>query len=248
MWSTSPRSRRPSSPSDRGPVVTDSPADLVEAARTGDRAATARLLSLVERGGDPAAEIGRLTHPLGGEATTVGITGPPGAGKSTLTSDLVAAIRREGEQVGVLAIDPSSPFTGGAILGDRVRMGDHATDEGVFIRSMASRGHLGGPVAGHPRGGPGARRGRLPLGGARDRGRGPGGGGGRRSSRHDRRGGEPGVGRRGPGRQGRPARDGRRLRDQQGRPTRGRSRPDGTSSRCSTSPPITGGDPRSSRP
>ena len=124
--------------------MTDSPADLVEAARAGDRAATARLLSLVERGGEPASAIGQLTHPLSGEATTVGITGPPGAGKSTLTSDLVAAMRRDGEPVGVLAIDPSSPFSGGAILGDRVRMGEHATDHGVFIRSMASRGHLGG--------------------------------------------------------------------------------------------------------
>ena len=121
--------------------MADSPADLVEAARTGDRAATARLLSLVERGGDAAAEIGRLTH-LGGRGHHGGHHRPPGAGKSTLTSDLVAAMRRDGERVGILAIDPSS-FSGGAILGDRSAW-EHATDHGVFIRSMASRGHLGG--------------------------------------------------------------------------------------------------------
>ena len=123
---------------------TDDPAQLVDAARGGDRTALARLLSLVERGGDPARAVGRLTHPLGGRTYTVGLTGAPGAGKSTLTSALVADLRSTGDAVGVLAIDPSSPFTGGAILGDRVRMGDHVLDEGVFIRSMATRGHLGG--------------------------------------------------------------------------------------------------------
>jgi LAO/AO transport system kinase len=122
------------------------PADLLDAARAGDRGALARLLSLVERGGAPARAVGRITHPLGGHATTVGITGSPGAGKSTLTSVLIGRMRQEenGESVAVLAIDPSSPFTGGAILGDRVRMSDHALDGGVFIRSMATRGHLGG--------------------------------------------------------------------------------------------------------
>ncbi|MGD9999962.1 MAG: methylmalonyl Co-A mutase-associated GTPase MeaB [Ilumatobacteraceae bacterium] len=118
--------------------------ELFDAARGGDRSALARLLSLAERGGDEAAVIGRLSHPLGGSAYTVGLTGAPGAGKSTLTSALIRHLRRLELEVAVLAIDPSSPFTGGAILGDRVRMQDHATDPGVFIRSMATRGHLGG--------------------------------------------------------------------------------------------------------
>ena len=111
---------------------------------TGDRAALARSLSLVERGGEDARAVGRLTFPHGGRAYTVGMTGAPGAGKSTLTSAVISELRERGEEVGVLAIDPSSPFTGGAILGDRVRMQDHALDAGVFIRSMATRGHLGG--------------------------------------------------------------------------------------------------------
>lgn len=120
------------------------PAELFEAARAGDRAAVARLLSLVERGTAEAREVGRLSYPLGGNAYTVGLTGAPGAGKSTLTSALIGNLRSQDIEVAVLAIDPSSPFTGGAILGDRVRMQDHATDPGVFIRSMATRGHLGG--------------------------------------------------------------------------------------------------------
>lgn len=118
--------------------------ELFELAAAGDRAALARLLSLVERGGDEAREIGRITYPRSGEGYTVGLTGAPGAGKSTLTSATIGHLRALGEEVAVLAIDPSSPFTGGAILGDRVRMQDHATDPGVFIRSMATRGHLGG--------------------------------------------------------------------------------------------------------
>ena len=120
------------------------PADLFAAAGNGDRAAKARLLSLVERGGEAAREVGRLAAPLAGDAYTIGLTGAPGSGKSTLTSALIAHLRSLGEEVAVLAVDPSSPFTGGAILGDRVRMQDHATDAGVFIRSMATRGHLGG--------------------------------------------------------------------------------------------------------
>jgi LAO/AO transport system kinase len=120
------------------------PVDLFAAAAGGDRTAKARLLSLIERGGDAARDIGRLAAPLAGEASTIGLTGAPGAGKSTLTSALITHLRRRGEEVAVLAVDPSSPFTGGAILGDRVRMQDHATDPGVFIRSMATRGHLGG--------------------------------------------------------------------------------------------------------
>src|SRR5688500_8954521 len=119
------------------------PQELVDAAVAGDRGAVARLLSLVERGGQGARDAGRLTHPHGGRAYTVGITGAPGSGKSTLTNRLIEVVRASGSEVGVLAIDPSSPFTGGAILGDRVRMQDHALDDGVFIRSMATRGHLG---------------------------------------------------------------------------------------------------------
>ncbi len=121
-----------------------SPEELFEHARAGDRAALARLLSLIERGGEPGRAVGRITHPLSGEGYTVGLTGAPGSGKSTLTSALIGHLRGRGLDVAVLAIDPSSPFTGGAILGDRVRMQDHATDPGVFIRSMATRGHLGG--------------------------------------------------------------------------------------------------------
>jgi LAO/AO transport system kinase len=120
------------------------PEVLVEGTLAGDRAAVARLISMVERGGDDAhAAIARL-YPHTGSAYTVGITGAPGSGKSTLTDKLITRIRKEDVDVGVLAIDPSSPFSGGAILGDRVRMQDHATDPGVFIRSMATRGHLGG--------------------------------------------------------------------------------------------------------
>ena len=124
--------------------------DLVAAAADGDRAALARVLSLVERGGDGARSVGKALHGRRGDAYTVGVTGAPGAGKSTLTSALVDVIRTEGERVAVLAIDPSSPFSGGAILGDRVRMGDHALDDGVFIRSMATRGHLGGLAVAAP--------------------------------------------------------------------------------------------------
>jgi LAO/AO transport system kinase len=123
--------------------VTD-PTALFASAVNGDRGSLARLLSLIERGGADARTIGRLTYPKSGNAYTVGITGAPGAGKSTLTSAVIGHLRAQDLNVAVLAIDPSSPFTGGAILGDRVRMQDHATDTGVFIRSMATRGHLGG--------------------------------------------------------------------------------------------------------
>jgi LAO/AO transport system kinase len=117
-----------------------SPGELFEAALAGDRSAVARLLSLIERGDDDA----RLAYAHSTEGYTVGLTGAPGAGKSTLTSALIGHLRSMDIELAVLAIDPSSPFTGGAILGDRVRMQDHATDPGVFIRSMATRGHLGG--------------------------------------------------------------------------------------------------------
>jgi GTPase len=128
----------------------------LDAARSGDRGALARLLSQVERGGEAAREIGRA---VGGAASpsadvsagyTIGMTGAPGAGKSTLTNTLVGLLRERDERVAVLAVDPSSPFSGGAILGDRVRMGDHALDPGVFIRSMATRGHLGGLAVAAP--------------------------------------------------------------------------------------------------
>jgi LAO/AO transport system kinase len=120
------------------------PTDLVDRARRGDRLAIAKLLSLVEAGGAGARAVAAATTPHTGRAWTVGITGAPGSGKSTLTDGLVRELRACDLDVGVLAIDPTSPFSGGAILGDRVRMQDHAVDTGVFIRSMATRGHLGG--------------------------------------------------------------------------------------------------------
>ncbi len=130
------------------------PTDLLADARAGKRLALARLLSLVERGGETARQVGSVVYEqVGGTRSTtysVGITGAPGGGKSTVTTALVHLLRGGGnerepvERVAVLAIDPSSPYTGGAILGDRVRMGEHAADEGVYIRSMATRGHMGG--------------------------------------------------------------------------------------------------------
>ncbi|RZU03320.1 LAO/AO transport system kinase [Kribbella rubisoli] len=118
--------------------------ELVERAREGDSRAVARLISLVEDESPLLREVMAALAPHAGHAHIVGITGSPGVGKSTSTSALVSAYRETGKRVGVLAVDPSSPFSGGALLGDRVRMQDHATDRGVFIRSMASRGHLGG--------------------------------------------------------------------------------------------------------
>jgi len=123
---------------------------LVAGARCGDARAVARLISLVEDGGPRLREIAAALAPFTGRAAVVGLTGAPGVGKSTSTSALVRALRRAGRRVGVLAVDPSSPFSGGALLGDRVRMQDHATDGGVFIRSMATRGHLGGLAAATP--------------------------------------------------------------------------------------------------
>ncbi len=115
-----------------------------ELVRSGDQRATARLISMVEREDPARLAILKALHAYDGKARIVGITGPPGSGKSTLTDKIVGALRTRGRLVAVLAVDPSSPFTGGAILGDRIRMQRHATDSGVFIRSLATRGHLGG--------------------------------------------------------------------------------------------------------
>lgn len=128
-----------------------STAALFQAAAGGDRGALARLLSVVERGGSEARELSGLTFRKAGAAYAVGLTGAPGSGKSTLVSALLTEVRRRLEcPVAVLAVDPSSPVTGGAILGDRVRMQRHALDDDVFIRSMATRGHFGGLAAAVP--------------------------------------------------------------------------------------------------
>jgi LAO/AO transport system kinase len=118
--------------------------DLVERARAGQARAVARLVSLVEDESQLLRPVMAALAPHTGRAHVVGLTGAPGVGKSTSTNALIGALRAAGKRVGVLAVDPSSPFSGGALLGDRIRMQDHAGDEGVFIRSMASRGHLGG--------------------------------------------------------------------------------------------------------
>ncbi len=128
----------------RTSVRSASPDALYDSARHGDRRARARLLTLLEAGGEAAHLVARLAYPDAHESVTIGVTGAPGAGKSTLVSALVHRMRADEVALAVLAVDPSSPFTGGAILGDRVRMDDHVLDPGVFIRSMATRGHLGG--------------------------------------------------------------------------------------------------------
>ncbi len=117
---------------------------IVKRLAAGDVRALARAISLAEEQASTAAPVLREAFPLTGRAAILGITGAPGAGKSTLVDRLVARYRAQGRKVGVVAVDPSSAFSGGAILGDRVRMQSHATDSGVFIRSMATRGHLGG--------------------------------------------------------------------------------------------------------
>ncbi len=130
-------------------MISKDPKELIEQARGGSRTALARLLTFVESGGPQQLATAALAYrtPV---PYVVGITGPPGAGKSTLTDQLINVVLEKGfgdrdvDQVSVLCVDPSSPFTGGAILGDRIRMQDHATNEHVFIRSMATRGHLGG--------------------------------------------------------------------------------------------------------
>lgn len=126
---------------DPGPLDVDA---IIKALDAGDVRRCARLISLVERGKMNLVPLLQTLYRAGGYGRTVGVTGPPGAGKSTLVSQLISVWRQRGLSVAVLAVDPSSPFSGGAVLGDRLRMMEHGSDEGVFIRSMAARGHLGG--------------------------------------------------------------------------------------------------------
>jgi LAO/AO transport system kinase len=131
----------------RGLSSRRAPADpeaLISAARAGNPRALGRLVSLVENAAPELRRVMKVIAPLTGHAKVIGLTGAPGVGKSTVTGTLVQGYRAAGLRIGVLAVDPSSPFSGGALLGDRVRMQDHATDDQVYIRSMASRGHLGG--------------------------------------------------------------------------------------------------------
>jgi LAO/AO transport system kinase len=117
---------------------------LADRVLAGDLRAIARAISLIEDDDPESAKLVRTIFKHTGRAYLVGVTGPPGAGKSTLVDRLTAELRRQGHTVGIIAVDPTSPFTGGAVLGDRLRMQSHSADEGVFIRSMATRGHLGG--------------------------------------------------------------------------------------------------------
>ena len=132
-------------------MTTRSTDELIEAALQRDPRAVARLISLVEDNHPSATAILATLFPHTGSAYVIGLTGAPGSGKSTLTDRLIAHVRSTGEEVGILAVDPSSPFTGGAILGDRIRMQDHIGDSGVYIRSMGSRGHLGGVAEATPK-------------------------------------------------------------------------------------------------
>jgi LAO/AO transport system kinase len=124
--------------------MTDRTAALLARMLAGDRIALAKLITLVENRGPETAEIISAVHARAERAAVIGITGPPGAGKSTLVDALLAAWRAQAERVGVVAVDPSSPFSGGAVLGDRIRMQSHFLDEGVFIRSLSARGNMGG--------------------------------------------------------------------------------------------------------
>ncbi len=124
--------------------------DLADRVLAGDRRAVARAISMVEDGAEGLEDLSAALFGRTGRAYTVGLTGSPGVGKSTLAGEVVRHLRSSGRTVAVLAIDPTSPFTGGALLGDRVRMQEHATDHGVFIRSMATRGHLGGMALAAP--------------------------------------------------------------------------------------------------
>ena len=117
---------------------------LAAGVRAGDRLALARAITLVENADPLAYELVREVYPDTGSASVVGVTGPPGVGKSTLIAALVRLVRKSGRTVGVVSVDPSSPFSQGALLGDRIRLAEHFLDPGVFIRSMGTRGHLGG--------------------------------------------------------------------------------------------------------
>ena len=206
--------------------MADDPADLLARARAG-RPVGAGPAPHARRAGRPRRRGRSVASPTRPAARPTPSASPGRPARASPRSRTPCSARSAGDDVAVavLAIDPSSPFSGGAILGDRVRMGDHATDDGVFIRSMATRGHLGGlslatmeavrvlDAAGWP----------WVL--IETVGVGPGRGGGGRRRRHHRRGREPGLGRRRAGQQGRPARDRRRLRDQQGRPARRRGHP-----------------------
>jgi LAO/AO transport system kinase len=121
-----------------------SPEEMIQKLLTGDRRAAARLISLVENQSDEAGDLMKLVYPHTGNAMIIGITGAGGSGKSSLINQLIDRFRRKHDKVGVLAVDPSSPFSGGALLGDRIRFQKHSTDSGVYIRSMGSRGYLGG--------------------------------------------------------------------------------------------------------
>ena len=124
--------------------------ELIDGVLAGEPRAVARAISMVEDGAEGLEELSAGLYPRTGRAYTIGLTGSPGVGKSTLAGELVRTAREHDRSVAVLAIDPTSPFTGGALLGDRLRMQSHATDPGVFIRSMATRGHLGGMALAAP--------------------------------------------------------------------------------------------------